>query len=209
MEAVDEGIVIHPLWAPKRILHQQGRVNGMEFARSRTIWDENGRSHLGVDEDTLLAVDADTVVIAVGQAPDTTFLSKDGQIERSLWGSLEVNPNRLSTNIPGIFSGGDFISGPSTVIQAIASGRRAALAIHKYLQKDMSRVEILDEKSSRQSTAGLALEEEGTEEQPRVQGEMEITDERIRDFREVEKGLSQDQAHREARRCLRCDLEKK
>jgi len=209
MEAIDEGIVIHPLWAPKRILHQQGRVNGMEFARSRTIWDENGRSHLGVDEDTLLAVDADTVVIAVGQAPDTTFLSKDGQIERSLWGSLEVNPNRLSTNIPGIFSGGDFISGPSTVIQAIASGRRAALAIHKYLQKDMSRVEILDEKSSRQSTAGLALEEEGTEEQPRVQGEMEKTDERIRDFREVEKGLSQDQAHREAQRCLRCDLEKK
>jgi NADH-quinone oxidoreductase subunit F len=208
VEALDEGIVIHPLWAPKRIMHQQGKVTGMEFARSQTIWDENGRSRLSIDEDNVQAVDADAVIIAIGQAPDISFLSKDSQIERSLWGSLEVDENTLSTNIPGIFSGGDFITGPSTVIQAIASGRRAALAIHKHLQGDKSRVEIVDEKSELQSTSGLALDEEITEDQPRIETEYEDVGERIRDFREVEKGFTKDQAHREAKRCLRCDLEK-
>jgi len=180
----------------------------MEFARSRTIWDENGRSRLGIDEDTVQAVDADAVIIAIGQAPDASFLSRDSQIERSLWGGLEVDKNTLSTNIPGIFSGGDFTTGPSTVIQAIASGRRAALAIHKYLQGDKSRVEIIDEKSEMHSAVGLALDEEITEDQPRVEVEYEEAEDRIKDFREVEKGFTEDQARREAKRCLRCDLEK-
>ena len=68
-----------------------------------------------------------------------------------------MDENKLSTNVPGIFSGGDFITGPSTVIQAIASGRRAALAIDKHLQGDTRRVDILDEKATIQSDAGLAL----------------------------------------------------
>jgi NADH-quinone oxidoreductase subunit F len=208
IEAIAEGVVIHPMWAPKRIMHHKGKVTGMEFARSRTIWDETGRSRLSIDEDTVQAVDADAVIIAIGQAPDISFLSKDSQIERSLWGSLEVDENTLSTNIPGIFSGGDFISGPSTVIQAIASGRRAALAIHKHLQGDKSRITIMDEKTQRHSTAGLALDEEITDEQPRIEVEYEEAGDRIRDFREVEKGFTKDQAHREAKRCLRCDLEK-
>jgi NADH-quinone oxidoreductase subunit F len=208
MEAIDEGIVINPMWAPKQIMHKDGKVSGMEFMRSKTIWDENGRSQLSVDEDTVVAVDADAVIIAIGQAPDISFLSKDSQIERSLWGSLEVNENTLATNIPGIFSGGDFITGPSTVIQAIASGRRAAIAVNKFLQGDRSRVEILDQKTTMESKAGLALDEETTEDQPRVEAETEEAKERVRDFREVEKGFTKDQAHREAKRCLRCDLEK-
>ena len=66
----------------------------------------------------------------------------------------------------------------------------------------------MDEKSELQSTAGLALDEEITEDQPRIEAEYEDVGERIRDFREVEKGFTTDQAHREAKRCLRCDLEK-
>jgi NADH-quinone oxidoreductase subunit F len=208
LEAVEEGIVIHSMWAPKQILAHDSKVSGMEFARSRTLWDQSGKSRLGIDENELQAVDAETVIIAIGQAPDTSFLSKDSQIERSLWGSLEVDQNKLSTNIPGIFSGGDFITGPSTVIQAIASGRRAALAIDKYLAGEGGRIEIPDAKSAFHSKAGLALEEKNTEDQPRVQVAYEAAGERVRDFREVEKGFSKEQAHREAKRCLRCDLEK-
>jgi NADH-quinone oxidoreductase subunit F len=207
-EALEEGIVLNFLWAPKRILQKDGKTTGMEFIRSRTVYDDDGRSRLSVDEASIQAVDADTVIIAIGQAPDASFLSRDSQIERSLWGSLEVDRNKLSTNIPGIFSGGDFITGPSTVIQAIASGRRAALAIHQHLQGDKSRVEIIDEKSEFLSMAGLALDEEITKDQPRTEVEYEEAEERIKDFREVEKGFNEDQAHREAKRCLRCDLEK-
>ena len=207
-EALEEGIIINPLWAPKQIIRKDGRVAGMEFVRSRTVFDENGRSHLSVDEASTRTAEVDTVIISVGQAPDIAFLSKDSQLERALWGSLEVDENSLATNIHGIFGGGDFTTGPSTVIKAIASGRRAAIAIDKYIQGDKGRIDITDEKTSMQEDMGLALDDETTEERPRIDTEMESPEERVKDFREVEKGFSEKQAHREAMRCLRCDLER-
>ena len=208
-EALEEGIVLNLHWAPKQILQKDDKINGMEFIRSRTVYDDDGRARLSVDEKSIQVVDADTVIISIGQAPDASFLSKDSQIERSLWGSLEVDGNTLGTNIPGIFSGGDFITGPSTVIQAIASGRRAAIAINKYLQGDKSRIEIIDEKSEFPSVSGLALEDEAAKDQPRIDVVLEKPKDRVKDFREVEKGYSfNEDAHREAIRCLRCDLER-
>ncbi len=207
-EAIEEGVIINSLWAPKMILHENNKITSIEFAKSKTVFDDDGRSRLSVDDTSTQVVDTDDIIISVGQAPDITFLSKDSQIERSLWGSLEVNENSLSTNIPGIFAGGDFTTGPSTVIEAIASGRRAAIAIEKYLQKDKGRIEIIDEKSSMQENAGLALDEESTEDKPRIDIELEQPSERVKDFREVEKGFSEKDAIREAVRCLRCDLEK-
>lgn len=207
-EAMEEGVVINPLWAPKRIIHSGGKVTGMEFVRSKTVFDPAGGSRLSVDEETTLIVDADTVIVSIGQAPDVTFLSKDSQLERALWGSLKVDENSLSTNIQGIFAGGDFTTGPSTVIQAIASGRRAALAIDRYLHGEKGRVEILDEKTSMEENIGLALDEETTDEKPRIKVKVEEPEERVKDFREVEMGFSEEQAHQEAMRCLRCDIEK-
>jgi NADH-quinone oxidoreductase subunit F len=208
-EAVQEGIIINPLWAPKQILHQGGRVTGIEFMRSKTVVDEEGRSHLSVDEESTQTVDVDAIIIAIGQAVDISFLSRDSQIERSLWGRLEVDENSLATNIPGIFAGGDFTTGPSTVIRAIASGRRAALAINRYLQGEKGRLTIVDEKSAMIEDAGLALDEEIAVEKPRALLKMEKPDERAQDFREVEKGLDEEQALYEATRCLRCDLERR
>ncbi len=208
-EAEEEGVVIHSMWAPKSIQHADGRITGMEFVRSKTVYDADGRSRLSVDEDTAEGVEAGAVIIAIGQAPDISFLSKDSQIERSLWGSLEVDANRLSTNVPGIFAGGDFTTGPSTVIAAIASGRRAAIAIDRYLSGDASRIEIIDEKTRMPVDAGLALEEESAAEKRRIRVELERPDDRVRDFREVEKGFAgETEACLEAYRCLRCDLEK-
>ena len=208
-EAIDEGIGLNLHWSPKRILQRQGKVTAVEFLRSQTVYDNDGRARISVDEDAIQVVDTDAVIISIGQAPDASFLSKDSQIERSLWGSLEVDKNTLATNIQGIFSGGDFITGPSTVIQAIASGRRAAIAINKYLEGDSRRIEILDEKTAMESKAGLALDDEAAKDMPRVDLEIERPEDRIKDFREVEKGYAgSKEAHREATRCLRCDLEK-
>jgi len=207
-EAIEEGVIINPSWAPKRIIHRHGKITGMEFARSITVFNEEGRSRISVDEKTALMVDAEAVIISVGQAPDISFLSEDSQLERALWGSLEVEENRLATNVPGVFAGGDFTTGPSVVINAIALGRRASIAIDKYLQGDTGRIEIVDEKTSMKEDAGLALDQETTEERPRINIELERPEERVKDFREVEKGFSKEQAYREAMRCLRCDLEK-
>jgi NADH-quinone oxidoreductase subunit F len=208
-EALEEGIVINPSWAPRQIIHRGGKVIGIDFTRSMTVFDEEGRSSLRVDEEVTQLVKADTIIISIGQAPDISFLSKDSQLERALWGSLVVDENSLATNIPGVFAGGDFTAGPGIVIQAIASGRRAALAIDKYLKGEKGRVEIIDEKSAMREDIGLALDEETTEERPRIEIQLEKPEERIADFREVERGFTQEDAHREAIRCLRCDLEEK
>ncbi len=129
-------------------------------------------------------------------------------MERDLWGALAGDENTLSTNIPGVFAGGDFTTGPTFVIRAIASGRRAALAINKYFMGDKGRIEIPDEKTEMEFSSGLALDEEETEARSRAETEFEKPVERVRDFREVEKGFLEDQALKEATRCLRCDLEK-
>ena len=207
-EAREEGIAIHPLWAPKKILHRAGKATGMAFVASQSVLDEAGRTYLSVDEASTRVVEAEAVVISIGQDPDISFLSEDERLERSLWGSLAVDENTLTTNIPGIFAGGDFITGPSTVIQAIASGRRAALAIDRYLRGRKGHFQIMDEKSALHLDMGLALDEASDEEKPRAPTEMEKAEERVRDFREVERGFTEKEARYEARRCLRCDLER-
>jgi NADH-quinone oxidoreductase subunit F len=208
-EAVDEGIVINPSWGPKRINHRGGRVTGIDFVRCVSVFDREGRFNPTFDEETRQVVQAEAVIVSIGQAPDISFLSKDSQLERALWGSLLVDENSLATNIPAVFAGGDFTVGPTYVIRAIASGRRAALAIDKYLKGERGRIEIADEKTAMKEDIGLALDEEATEERPRIKIELEKPEERIKDFREVEKGFTEEEAHREAVRCLRCDLEEK
>jgi NADH-quinone oxidoreductase subunit F len=207
-EAIDEGIAIIPSQSPNRITHEKGRVTGIEFTRCVCVFDDEGCFNPTCDFEDTQFVEADNVIVSIGQAADMSFLDADSQLERELWGALVVNTNTLATNVPGVFAGGDFTTGPTFVIRAIASGRRAAIAIDKYLGGDKSRVYIPDEKSSRHTRTKLALEEESTEEKPRIDVEFEDSAERVKDFREVEKGFTKEDARREATRCLRCDLEK-
>jgi len=208
-EAIDEGVVINPSWSPKQILYEDGKVTGIEFIGCVCVFDDVGCFNPTCDEGVSQTVEAENIIISIGQAPDTSFLSEDSQLERALWGSLNVDENTLSTNIPGVFAGGDFTTGPTYVIRAISSGRRAALAIGQYLRGDTGPVEIPDEKSPLHEAVGLALEEETSDDQPRIHVELEESTVRIKDFREVEKGFSsKEQARQEALRCLRCDLEK-
>ncbi len=207
-EALEEGIVLNPSWSPSRIFSKDGKVSGMSFSRCLNVFDQNGKFNPACDLNDTHYVDAENIIVSIGQAPDMSFLPEDSQLERALWGSLVVDENTLSTNVPGVFAGGDFTTGPTFVIRAIASGRRAALAIDKFLSGDRTRIQMPDEKSKFEQDTGLALEEESSEAKPRVKIEMEKPENRIKDFREVEKGFTAEEAHFEARRCLRCDLEK-
>ena len=207
-EALEEGIVINTSWGPRRILSEKDRVTGIEFVRCVSVFDEEGKFNPHFDEAATQIVEADHVFISIGQAPDPSFLSEDGQLERALWGTLAVNENTLSTNIKGVFAGGDFTTGPTFLIRAIASGRRAALAIHQYLEGDTGRIRIPDEKTALAEDAGLALEQETVEDRPRIQVPLEAPADRVKDFREIERGFTAEQAIWEAGRCLRCDLEK-
>jgi NADH-quinone oxidoreductase subunit F len=119
---------------------------------------------------------------------------------------MVVDNNTLATNVPGVFAGGDFATGPGFVVEAIAAGRRGAIAIDKYLKGDTSRVEMYDLRT--EVTKGVTKEEEETwEEQPRAKMPRLPVPERRHSFVEIEQGFSEEQARQEAKRCLRCDLE--
>jgi len=150
-------------------------------------------------------LEADHLIIAVGQAPDKEGIS--GKLQYSSSGVLLVNPDTLETDRKGIFAGGDIAKGPSSVIEAIEAGRRAARSIDKFLGGNGIIDETLAERQTVISYTGKR--EEGFADQRRVETPTLPPGERIHEFPEVEQCLSDDQAIKEACRCLQCDLEVK
>ena len=208
-EALAEGVRINFLVSPTRIVSDKWKVTGLQCIRMRLAEpDASGRRRPIPIPGSEFFVEADTVIAAVGQAPDLSFLPPDSALERTRWERLVVDENRLATNLPGVFAGGDFVSGPGMVIDAIAAGRRAAIAIEKYLRGDTSRVEIYDLKPSVIEEVISKEEEETWEPQFRPEMSRLPIEERKRSFKETELGFSEEKAGQEAKRCLRCDLEK-
>jgi NADH-quinone oxidoreductase subunit F len=210
-EAVAEGVKINFLVSPTRILSENWKVAGLQCIRM-TLGepDESGRRRPIPVPGSEFSIEADTVIAAVGQAPDLSFLPPDSALERTRWETLIVNGNTLATNVPGVFAGGDFVTGPGMVIDAIAAGRRVAIAIDKYLKKDTSRVVVTDMKTKVPVEAAPPppQQEEVWEKQPREGVPTLPLPERRSSFAEIELGFSEEIACREAKRCLRCDLEK-
>ncbi|MCK5514602.1 MAG: FAD-dependent oxidoreductase, partial [Deltaproteobacteria bacterium] len=207
-EAIDEGVFIHHSLGIKKVLSEEEKVTGIETLAVDSVFDEEGRFHPTYIPDSEGFFPTDTLIMSVGQAPDLSFLPPDSDLERTKWETLEVNPNNLATNIPGIFAGGDFVTGPTFIIESIAAGRRGAVAIDKYLQGDETPVLFVDEK---EETPSETVEEElkdVEEERLRVKMPTAPSEDRIHDFREIELGFTEEKACEEAKRCLRCDLEK-
>jgi len=215
-ETLAEGIRVNFLASPTRIVSNDWKVTGLQCVRMKLGEPDAGgrRRPIPIPGSEFLAP-ADTVIAAVGQAPDLSFLPPDSALERTRWERLAVDENRLATNVPGVFAGGDFVSGPGMVIEAIAAGRRGAIAVDKYLRGDASRVEIYDLKSSvpppviaRSASDEAISEEESWEPQFRPETPRLPVQERKGSFKEIELAFSEEKARQEAKRCLRCDLEK-
>jgi NADH-quinone oxidoreductase subunit F len=208
-EALAEGVRINFLVSPTRIVSDKWKVTGLQCIRMMLAEpDASGRRRPIPIPGSEFFVEADTIIAAVGQAPDLSFLPPDSALERTRWERLVVDENRLATNLAGVFAGGDFVSGPGMVIDAIAAGRRAAIAIDKYLKGDTTRVEIYDLKPSTIDEVISKEEEETWEPQFRPEMSRLPIEERKRSFKETELGFSEEKAMQEAKRCLRCDLEK-
>jgi NADH-quinone oxidoreductase subunit F len=210
-EALAEGIRVSFLVSPTRIVSDDWKVTGLQCIRMRLGEPDAGgrRRPIPVSGSEFFA-SADTVIAAVGQAPDLSFLPPDSALERTRWERLAVDENRLATNVPGIFAGGDFVSGPGMVIEAIAAGRRGATAIDKYFRGDTSRVEMYDLKPSviEEEVGEKEEGEESWEPQCRPETPHLPLQERKGSFKEIELAFSEEKARQEAKRCLRCDLEK-
>ena len=207
-QVIDEGVQVNFLVSPTRIVSENWAVTGLQCTQMKLGEpDESGRRRPIPITGSEFFVGADSVIAAVGQAPDLSFLPADSALERTRWETLVVDNNTLSTNVSGVFAGGDFVTGPAMVIDAIAAGRRAAIAIEKYLKGDTSRVEIYDLKAKVVGQLASQEIEESWEVQPRQQVPALPVQKRKTSFAEVELCFAEERARQEAKRCLRCDLE--
>lgn len=119
--SLEEGIAVLNGWGPKRILGN-GSVEGIELKRCTSVFDDQKRFNPAYNENDLSTLKTDQIIVAIGQALEKQMVEQTGlQIER---GYLKVDPITLETSLPGIFAGGDSVTGPASVIQAVAAGKR-------------------------------------------------------------------------------------
>jgi hypothetical protein len=133
-DALEDGVEIMPSWGPKLISGEDGRVSAIELKECTRVFDDKGRFDPAYNEGNTTILDADTVIFAIGQDADLSFVSPSTGIKTGR-SSIVVGPD-LMTSKPGIFAAGDVVKQPGSVVEAIASGRRAAAAIDKYLGGD-------------------------------------------------------------------------
>jgi len=118
-----------PSWGPHRILKSGGKVTGMELVRCTSVYNSQGRFAPVYDNTAKMTVEADVIMMAVGYATDLGFISPGSSL-KSERGLITVNPETQVTSVPEIFAGGAVAHGPATVIEAIASGKRAAAGMN-------------------------------------------------------------------------------
>ncbi|MEM3577637.1 MAG: FAD-dependent oxidoreductase [Candidatus Bathyarchaeia archaeon] len=134
-ESEEEGVKTEFLVAPKRILGENGHVSAVEFVRMQLgELDESGRRKPLPIEGSEFVFKADTIILAIGEAPDLEFLPKGIVLNDD--GTVWVNPITMETSMRGVFAGGDVVTGPASVIEAICAGKRAANSIDRYLKAE-------------------------------------------------------------------------
>jgi len=200
-EALHEGIELHTLAIPKRIIGNK-KATSIEFVQARLgDMDESGRRRPVPIEGSETTLDCDVVIVAIGQVASTESMTWQNGPEITKWGTAKVDPVTMATSIPGVFAAGDCVSGGSTVIQAIAGGQRAAVNIDKFLGGQGRLPDDTGFSFTKPSEEELAAASTRQEEKNIPVGERKLN------FHEVVMGLETESAIREANRCLRCDLE--
>ncbi len=208
--ALEEGIDLQELVAPVQLLGSEGKLQAVRCQRMRLSEpDARGRRApvpvLGTEFD----LPVDSVLVAIGEAPDPSFLPEGTSVGVAPWGGLLINPVTLATGAPGVFAAGDVTYGPKTIIHAAEHGRQAAQSIHAYLRK-LSPAEVSEMPEDEFQTAST-LPPDGSitlDLRPTPREVMPLRSGDAARDRSIEfaRGLTEEQARREASRCLRCDL---
>ena len=223
-EALEAGAEIVNCFGPSRFLGKNGKFTGIEFKRCTCVFDDQCNFDPQYDENELNTLEAEAVMIAIGQCGEVDFCEEE-KIILSPQGGIQADPVTLQTSIPWVFAGGDAVFGPKTVIEAIANGKQAAESIDRYLNpRDPKEgrinqwpdeIEANNYKSGQssngqtQNMGQMSISERPMTEaelvpKPRLFMPVLPSEDRLSSFSEVELGYSEEQAIAEAQRCLAC-----
>jgi formate dehydrogenase (NADP+) beta subunit len=197
-EAETEGIVMHPGLGPKRMIGKDGKVVALETLKTKWVFDQNRRFNPAFYEGSETQLECDTIIMAVGQAPNLDFLKREDGVELSPRGLIAVNPQTLMTSANGIFAGGDCVFGPRLIIDSVADGKRAAVGIDEFLRGEKHPEPIVEVEVFRRHSMPLELLDLVRPAIPMLPLE------RRTGVTEVEVGYDAQSAMEEAQRCLHC-----
>lgn len=200
-EAEHEGIKLEYLTAPTRLLIEKGIIKGMECIRMQLgDLDESGRPRPVPIPGSEFIIEADTIIPAISQSSDLSFLGQKDGVKTTRWGGIEVDPLTLETSVKDIFAGGDVVTGPQTYIDAMGAGRKAAISIDRYLRGEDLRTGREEEGPQKDY---IQIDIDGVEYKERAPM-ISIPLKERRNFNEVNLGLKEEDVIREAGRCLQC-----
>jgi formate dehydrogenase beta subunit len=209
-DAREEGVVFHFLTQPIQILSSDGKMVGLKCMRMELAEpDRSGRRRPVPVEGSEFELEADTIIPAIGQKSDLDFLSPSDRIEVTRRGTIQVDPKTMMTTRPGVFAAGDAVSGPLTVVHALAGGKRAARMIHEFVTtgkcapSEREWMEDLIAKIEKDHGVLVTARTPGRKGGPIPHAKLDAR-ERISHFHEVDSGLTQRTSFIEAGRCLRC-----
>ncbi len=197
-EAETEGIVMHPGLGPKRMIGKDGKIVALETLKTKWVFDQNRRFNPAFYEGSETQLECDTVIMAVGQAPNLDFLKPGDGVELSPRGLIAVNPQTLMTSANGIFAGGDCVFGPRLIIDSVADGKRAAVGIDEFLRGQKHPEPIVEVEVFKRHSMPLDLLDLVRPAIPMLPLE------RRTGVTEVEVGYDAQSAMEEAQRCLHC-----
>jgi len=200
-EAEEEGVLINNSWGPRKINVKEGKVSGITFNKCTSVFDKEGRFNPTYDTSITTGLTCDTVIVAIGQATDLSVLPSDTKIKTTRGGWFIVDPVTLATEEPGIFAGGDGVTGPRSAVEAIKHGHEAAISIERYLTG-------LDLKQGREKPKEepAPLPEGKHEKKKRVKQHTIPLEQRVSTFNEMTLNYTEEEAKVEAERCLDCGL---
>ena len=200
-EAEEEGIRVKNSWGPRRIIGDGGKVSAIEFKKCTAVYDAEHKFSPTYDECTIIKIDCDTVIMAIGQEVDFSFTTEGGAIKKGRGGTVAADAVTLATGEPGVFAGGDGVTGPKSAVEAIQQGHEAAISIERFMAgADLAR----GRQKPREEPAPTPDGE--FEKKPRVEPRKISLERRLTSFDEIEIGYTEAEAKLETSRCLNCGL---
>lgn len=195
------------LTAPVGILAKEGMVDGFECIRTQLgPPDDSGRRRPVPVDGSEFVIPCDAVIPAIGQKIDTSWAARVPDLKWSRRNTLNVNPQTMQTGIPYVFAGGDAVTGPDTVIQAVAAGHKAVEAIHRYINGEDLELYTQQLEARKKPDADWQKIPEGIPQKTRAHPKHLDAKMSVACFDEVNLGFSESAAHQEARRCLNCGV---